>query len=131
MRDWSPPMNQVTTRMNLAVCDHLIVEYLPSRQVVGTYRLQTGVAAGSNLGYYSEREFDFCPYEAIRSELVELGRACIHCDHRSTDVLYLLWRGIAGYALRQRARYLIGCSSLTFKILPTGLPSMLAFVTGK
>ena len=96
-----------------AVCDHLIVEYLPSRQVVGTYRLQTGVAAGSNLGYYSEREFDFCPYETIRSELVELGRACIHCDHRSTDVLYLLWRGIAGYALRHRARYLIGCSSLT------------------
>src|SRR6266567_5959329 len=114
-----------------AICDHLIVEYLPSRQVVGTYRLQTGVAAGSNLGYYSEREFDFSPYEAIRSEVVELGRACIHCDHRSTDVLYLLWRGIAGYALRHRARYLIGCSSLTFKILPTGLPSMLGFVTGR
>ena len=95
------------------VCDHLIVEYLPSRRVVGTYRLQTGVAAGSNLGYYSEREFDFSPYEAIRSELVELGRACIHRDHRSTDVLYLLWRGIAGYALRYRVRYLIGCSSLT------------------
>ena len=96
-----------------AICDHLIVEYLPSRQVVGTYRLQTGVAAGSNLGYYSEREFDFSRYEAIRPELVELGRACIDRDHRSTDVLYLLWRGIAGYALRHRARYLIGCSSLT------------------
>src|SRR6266496_3677055 len=96
-----------------AICDHLIVEYLPSRQVVGTYRLQTGVAAGSNLGYYSEREFDFSPYEAIRSELVELGRDCIHRDHRSTDVLYLLWRGIAHYAVRCGGRYLVGCSSLT------------------
>ena len=25
-----------------AVCDHLIVEHLPSQQIVGTYRLQTG-----------------------------------------------------------------------------------------
>ncbi len=96
-----------------AVCDHLIVEHLPTRRTVGTYRLQTGMAAATNLGYYSEREFDFSPYGAIRTELVELGRACIHRDHRSTDVLYLLWRGIAGYAFRHKARFLIGCSSLT------------------
>jgi len=96
-----------------SICDHLIVEYLPTRRVIGTYRLQTGNTALHNLGYYGEREFDFRPYEALRSELVELGRACIHRDHRSTDVLYLLWRGIAQYALSRGARYLIGCSSLT------------------
>ena len=96
-----------------SVCDHLIVEHLPTKSVVGTYRLQTGIVAAKNLGYYSEREFDFSPYEKLRPELVELGRACIHRDHRSTDVLYLLWRGIAQYALARRARYLIGCSSLT------------------
>jgi len=94
-------------------CDHLIVEHRPSRQVVGTYRLQTGRVAGSNLGYYSEREFDFSPYEPIRNSLVELGRASIHWEHRSFDVLTLLWRGIASYALQRNARYLIGCSSLT------------------
>jgi putative hemolysin len=94
-------------------CDHLIVEHDPSRQVVGTYRLQTGRVAGSNLGYYSEHEFDFSPYEPIRNSLVELGRASIHWEHRSFDVLTLLWRGIASYALQRNARYLIGCSSLT------------------
>lgn len=94
-------------------CDHLIVEHRPSRQVVGTYRLQTGRVAGSNLGYYSEREFDFSPYEPIRNSLVELGRASIHRDHRSFEVLTLLWCGIAIYALQRNARYLIGCSSLT------------------
>src|SRR5437763_14504414 len=36
------------------VCDHLIIERAPTRQVVGTYRLQTGTRAGNNLGYYSE-----------------------------------------------------------------------------
>src|SRR5437016_12843325 len=94
-------------------CDHLIVEHRPSRQVVGTYRLQTGRVAGSNLGYYSAREFDFSPYEPIRNSLVELGRASIHRDHRSFEVLTLLWRGIASYALQRNARYLVGCSSLT------------------
>src|SRR5712692_3919342 len=96
-------------------CDHLIVEHRPSRQVVGTYRLQTGRAAARNLGYYSAREFDFSPYEPIRNSLVELGRASIHRDHRSFEVLTLLWRGIASYALQRNARYLIGCSSLTSK----------------
>ncbi len=29
------------------------------------------------------------------------------------DVLYLLWRGIAKYAVKHGSRFLIGCSSLT------------------
>jgi len=101
-------------------CDHLIVEHRPSRRVVGTYRLQTGRVAGSNLGYYSEREFDFSPYEPIRNSLVELGRASIHRDHRSFEVLALLWRGIAMYATERKARFLIGCSSLTSQCLQEG-----------
>jgi putative hemolysin len=95
------------------VCDHLVVTHLPTGKVVGTYRMQTGATAKATLGYYSEREFDFAPYDTLRPEVVELGRACIHRDHRSTDVLYLLWRGIAAYALKNQARYLLGCSSLT------------------
>ena len=96
-----------------AVCDHLIVEHRATGEVVGTYRLQTGRVAATNLGYYSEREFDFSPYEPIRNSLLELGRACIQQIHRSLEVLTLLWRGIASYALARNARYLIGCSSLT------------------
>jgi len=95
------------------VCDHLIVEHTGTGQVVGTYRLQTGLMAKTNLGYYSEREFNFATYEPLRERVIELGRACIHREHRSTDVLYLLWRGIAQYAMTCNARYLIGCSSLT------------------
>ena len=96
-----------------AICDHLIVEHAPSRTIVGTYRLQTGAMASENAGLYSEREFDFSPYRQLGNSVIELGRACVHRDHRSTDVLYLLWRGIAQYALSRGGRYLIGCSSLT------------------
>jgi putative hemolysin len=94
-------------------CDHLLVEHLPSGAIVGTYRLQTGARAAQGRGYYSEREFDFAPYEPLRNELVELGRACIHAEHRSFAVLNLLWNGIADFARARQARWLIGCSSLT------------------
>lgn len=95
------------------VCDHLLVETVDSGEVVGTYRLQTGTAAGLNHGYYSEQEFDFAPYAGLRSEMVELGRACVRSDHRNFAVLNLLWKGIARYAMERGARWLIGCSSLT------------------
>jgi putative hemolysin len=94
-------------------CDHLIVEELATSEIVGTYRLQTGQLAAANLGYYSEREFDFAPYEPFRCELIELGRACVHADHRNFNLLHLLWRGIARYAVERNARMLIGCSSIS------------------
>ncbi len=96
-----------------AICDHLVVEHAPTGQIVGTYRLQTGAMAFENAGFYSEREFDFSPYKKLGSAVIELGRACVHRDHRSTDVLHLLWWGIARYAMSHGGRYLIGCSSLT------------------
>ena len=96
-----------------AVCDHLIVEHIDSRQIVGTYRLQTGASAAKNLGYYCEQEFVFGVYEPLRKQIVELGRACVHRQHRNLFVLGLLWKGIADYARERGGRYLIGCSSLT------------------
>ena len=94
------------------VCDHIIVEHRETKTIIGTYRLQLGDIAQRNFGYYSEQEFDFAPFEAIRSQIVELGRACIHRNHRSSEVLHLLWRGIARYAIANGARYMIGCCSL-------------------
>jgi putative hemolysin len=95
------------------VCDHLLVEHLPTRQIVGTYRLQTGLAAKKNLGYYSEQEFEFGPFEPFRHQIVELGRACVEKQHRNLIVLGRLWKGIADYTSERGGRYLLGCSSLT------------------
>jgi putative hemolysin len=98
-------------------CEHLLVEDKhqdhPSRRIVGTYRMQSGMTAARNLGYYSEQEFHFAPYEALRPGILELGRASIDREHRTPEVLTLLWRGIAQYANDMGLRYLIGCSSLT------------------
>ena len=96
-----------------AVCDHLIVEHMPTHEIVGTYRLQMGAKAAKNLGYYCAQEFEFHVFEHWRSELIELGRACVHPQHRNLVVLGLLWKGIADYAKERGGRYLIGCSSIT------------------
>src|SRR5581483_492518 len=75
--------------------------------------MQSGNTAARGLGYYSGQEFELRPYEALRAETLELGRASIDRDHRTPEVLTLLWRGIAQYATDMGLRYLIGCSSLT------------------
>ena len=94
------------------VCEHLLVEDKTSRRVVGTYRMQSGETAARHLGYYSEQEFSLAPYEPLRPGILELGRASIDREHRTPEVLMLLWRGIAQYATEMGLRYLLGCSSL-------------------
>jgi putative hemolysin len=97
-------------------CEHLLVEDRqesnPARRIVGTYRMQSGETAARNLGYYSEQEFSFDKYEPLRGGILELGRASIDREHRTAEVLTLLWRGIAQYAHDMGLRYLIGCSSI-------------------
>lgn len=103
------------------VCDHLLVRERDSARVVGTYRLQTGESAATHHGYYSEREFGFTPFESVRSEILELGRACVAAEHRNYVVLGLLWKGIAHYAQLHGSRYLVGCSSITSQDEAAGL----------
>jgi len=69
--------------------------------------------AAAHRGYYSAQEFDLSPLDPLRDQVIELGRACVHSQHRNLAVLGLLWKGIAAYARERGGRYLIGCSSLS------------------
>jgi putative hemolysin len=95
-----------------AACEHLLVEDKNTGKVVGTYRMQPGETAARHQGYYTEQEFNLSPYEPLRPEILELGRASIDREHRTPEVLMLLWRGIAQYATDMGLRYLLGCSSM-------------------
>lgn len=114
-----------------AVCDHLVVEHVPSQQIIGTYRLQTGLKAAKNLGYYSAQEFEFSVFEPLREEIVELGRACVHRQHRNLVVLGMLWKGIADYARANGGRYLLGCSSITSQDAAVGATVFKEFCRNK
>src|SRR5262245_59490235 len=64
-----------------AWCDHLIVKDLTSDAVVGTYRLLRGSVAASQLGFYSENEFDLARLKRLPGEMLELGRSCVARSH--------------------------------------------------
>jgi putative hemolysin len=96
-----------------ATCHHLMVLDRASGQVVGTYRLMIREMAEAQGGFYSEGEYDFDALpSAIAAGGVEVGRACVHPEHRNGRVILLLWRGLARYMDHNRKRYLFGCCSL-------------------
>ncbi len=95
-------------------CDHLLVVERESEEVIGTYRMQTYQKAREHKGFYTADEFTLLELpEDLLNESVEVGRACIHKDHRNGRVLYLLWKGIAEYMKMTESRYLFGCCSIT------------------
>lgn len=97
-----------------AQCHHLLVIENSTNEVIGTYRMQDNQMALKGHGFYTQSEFDLSGFSAeVLSDVVELGRACIHRDHRSGRVLYLLWRGLAKYLQLSKKRFLFGCCSIT------------------
>lgn len=108
-----------------AVCHHLLVADRETGEIVGTYRIQTVAMAKQHIGLYSNLEFDLGAVpETILSRAVEVGRACVALSHRNTQVLFLLWRGLALYLESNRLRFLFGCCSLTSQDPAEGLAVM-------
>ncbi|MGN3954229.1 GNAT family N-acetyltransferase [Streptomyces sp. WAC8370] len=95
-----------------AYCDHLLVREETTGQVVGTYRLLPPERAAVAGRLYAENEFDLAPLDAIRPGLVEVGRSCVHPDHRDGAVIGLIWAGIARYMTDRGHAWLAGCCSL-------------------
>ena len=102
-------------------CKHLIVLETRTRKTVGTYRLNTLETAGKTSGFYSSGEFSVenLPPK-ILAGAVEIGRACIAREHRNTKVLFLLWKGLAGFVKQTRKRYFFGCCSIFTQDCETG-----------
>ncbi|MCX5603041.1 GNAT family N-acetyltransferase [Streptomyces phaeochromogenes] len=95
-----------------AYCDHLLVRDTTTGQAVGTYRLLPPDRAAIAGRLYSEGEFDLGPLAGIRSGLVEVGRSCVHPDHRDGAVIGLIWAGIARYMVDGGHEWLAGCCSI-------------------
>ena len=96
-----------------ATSHHLLVYERASGRAVGTYRLRTRELDVESRGFYSAGEFNLsCLPPQVAEESVEIGRACVAREDRDTQVLFLLWRGLAAYLRHNRKRYFFGCCSL-------------------
>lgn len=97
-------------------CEHLLVRTLPSEdapsQVIGTYRVLTPAAAKRAGGYYSDTEFDLTRLRPLRGRLAELGRSCVHADHRSGGVILVLWAELASFMSQNGLDTMVGCASI-------------------
>ncbi len=92
-------------------CDHLLVRVRETGQVIGTYRILPPHRREQVGKYYSDSEFDLSRLAHLRPSLIEVGRSCVHSDHRTGAAILMLWAGLAQYMRRGRYRHLIGCAS--------------------
>lgn len=93
-------------------CEHLLVRDERSREVIGTYRVLTPAQARRVGGTYSDTEFDLTRLRGLRSRMVELGRSCVHAEHRQGGVILALWGALADFMHRNRLDTMIGCASI-------------------
>ena len=100
-------------------CEHLLVRTLPTDhapgQVVGTYRVLTPAAALRAGGYYSDTEFDLTRLRPLRDRMAELGRSCVHPDHRSGGVILALWGALAAFMDSNGLDTMVGCASISMR----------------
>lgn len=95
---------------------HLIVVHNETDSIIGTYRLQSYDQAMAGIGFTTAVRFQLnkLPDEVLKNA-VEVGRACISEKHRSGRVLFLLWKGLAGYLEHFNKQYLFGYAALETK----------------
>ncbi len=93
-------------------CEHLLVRDSASGQVIGTYRLLTPAQAKRVGSFYSDTEFDLTRLRLLRDKMVELGRSCVHPEHRHGGVIMALWGALAGFMVRNQLDTMIGCASI-------------------
>jgi putative hemolysin len=95
-----------------AYCEHLLVRNAKDRQVIGTYRVLTPASAKRAGGYYTETEFDLTRLRALRPRLLEVGRSCVHADHRQGGVILALWGALAEFMGANGFESMVGCASV-------------------
>ena len=93
-------------------CEHLLVRDRDTQQVVGTYRVLTPAQAKRVGSTYSDTEFDLTRLRGLRDNMVELGRSCVHRDHRHGGVIMALWSALAEFMVRNQLDTMIGCASI-------------------
>ena len=93
-------------------CEHLLVREETTGQVIGTYRVLTPAQALRVGSTYSDTEFDLTRLRTMRERMVELGRSCVHPEHRHGGVIMALWGALAEFMMRNQLDTMIGCASI-------------------
>lgn len=99
-----------------ALFDHLLLidtrrDAAALDDVIGVYRLLPGDRVTGDATFYSEGEYDLAALKSCGRKLLELGRSCVHRDHRGGTAMFHLWNGLADYVLQRDIEVLFGVAS--------------------
>ena len=93
-------------------CEHLLVRDGHTSAVIGTYRVLTPAQAKRVGGTYTDTEFDLTRLRFMSERMVELGRSCVHADHRHGGVILAVWGALFEFMSRNQLDTMIGCASI-------------------
>jgi L-ornithine Nalpha-acyltransferase len=124
-----------------AVADHLMVldrsapeasndDPVSRGKVIGTYRLIRRDVADAHGGFYTSGEYDIAPMLKRAGpgvNFLELGRSCVHREHRNRPTINMLWHGIGQYIAAYDIDVMFGCASFP-GVDPKALAQPLSFL---
>jgi putative hemolysin len=98
------------------IFDHLLLidtrrDPASLEDVVGVYRLLPSDRLAAGGRFYSEDEYDLTALRTSGRKLLELGRSCVHRDHRGGTAMFHLWNALADYVLERGIEVLFGVAS--------------------
>jgi putative hemolysin len=91
-------------------CYHLTVRH--NGELVAYTRILTSDRVASAGSYYSQSEFDISRLLQRPGRYMEIGRTCVHPEHRNGAAIMTLWNGLAQFMERHHMDYLMGCASI-------------------
>ena len=94
-----------------ANCDHVLIEERKTGKLVCCFRLLP-LKNGAEIGRsYSAQYYELSNLQDFPGPIVEMGRFCIHPDHRDSEVLRIAWGAMTRYVEERGFELLCGCSS--------------------
>ena len=110
------------------VCLHLVVRDTNTGAPVGYTRVLTSEQAEEFGHYYSSHEFKIDRIVNRPGRFLEIGRTCIHPDHRNGATIAVLWSFLAKYMQENDYQYLFGCASISLNDGGTNFASIMQVI---
>jgi putative hemolysin len=93
-------------------CEHLIVQDTRTLEVIGTYRALTPTQALRIGSLHLETSFDLTRLRQYREKMVEIGKGCVHPEHRNGGVIMALWGELFRFMQRNQLDIMSGSTPI-------------------
>lgn len=94
-----------------AQCQHMLVEEVQTGALICCFRFLPLTDGSQIARSYSAQFYDLRALEGFDGPMVEMGRFCIHPDHRDPNIVRIAWAAMTRFVAESGVEMLFGCSS--------------------